>query len=122
MGVPAVPPPWVAQLFADLDSRVGATVKTALQPLQELVDKLSKDVQELRDDQEKLRTAFEGECTVAYLRNKAVVAHMKEVNEQLEEIKKTLDDFKTEADPQKIPGDIPDDMATFVMLFSLDFL
>ncbi|KAB1223523.1 hypothetical protein CJ030_MR2G011252 [Morella rubra] len=53
------------------------------------------------------------ECTIAYLRNKAVVAHMKEVNEQLEEIKKTLDDFKTEADPQKIPGDIPDDMATF---------
>ncbi|KAB1221462.1 hypothetical protein CJ030_MR2G024568 [Morella rubra] len=60
MGVPAVPPPWVAQLFADLDSRVGATVKTALQPLQEQVDKLSKDVQELQDDQEKLRTAFEG--------------------------------------------------------------
>ncbi|KAB1205943.1 hypothetical protein CJ030_MR7G016923 [Morella rubra] len=35
MRAPAVPPPWVAQLFADLDSRVGATVKTALQPLQE---------------------------------------------------------------------------------------
>ncbi|KAB1205331.1 hypothetical protein CJ030_MR7G012033 [Morella rubra] len=87
-----------AQLFADLDSRV---------------DKLSKDVQELRDDQEKLQTAFQRECTVAYLRNKAVVAHMKEVNEQLEEIKKTLDDFKTKADPQKIPKDIPDDMATF---------
>ncbi|KAB1216085.1 hypothetical protein CJ030_MR4G006855 [Morella rubra] len=67
-------------------SRVGMIVKTALQPLQEQVDKLSKDVQELRDDQEKLRTAFEGECTVAYLHNKAVMA---------------LDDFKTEADPQK---------------------
>ncbi|KAB1200460.1 hypothetical protein CJ030_MR0G007200 [Morella rubra] len=26
-GAPAVPPPWVAQLFADLDSRVSATVK-----------------------------------------------------------------------------------------------
>ncbi|KAB1205334.1 hypothetical protein CJ030_MR7G012030 [Morella rubra] len=70
-------------------------------------------MQELWDDQEKLQTAFQRECTVAYLRNKAVVAHMKEVNEQLEEIKKTLDDFKTEADPQKIPKDIPDDMATF---------
>ncbi|KAB1224257.1 hypothetical protein CJ030_MR2G019258 [Morella rubra] len=44
MGEPAVPPPWVAQLFEDLDNRVGATVKTALQPLQEQVDKLSKDV------------------------------------------------------------------------------
>ncbi|KAB1226895.1 hypothetical protein CJ030_MR1G011764 [Morella rubra] len=87
--------------------------KTALQPLQEQVDKLSKDVQELQDDQEKLQTAFEGQCTIAYLRNKAVVAHMTEVNEQLEEIKKTLDDFKTKADPQKIPGDIPDDMETF---------
>ncbi|KAB1221241.1 hypothetical protein CJ030_MR2G020361 [Morella rubra] len=30
-GAPAVPPPWVAQLFADLDSRVGATVKATLQ-------------------------------------------------------------------------------------------
>ncbi|KAB1216613.1 hypothetical protein CJ030_MR4G025774 [Morella rubra] len=36
-----------------------------------------------------------------------------DVNEQLEEIKKTLDDFKMEADPQRIPGDIPDDVATF---------
>ncbi|KAB1200999.1 hypothetical protein CJ030_MR0G005323 [Morella rubra] len=36
-----------------------------------------------------------------------------DVSEQLEEIKKTLDDFKMEADPQRIPGDIPDDVATF---------
>ncbi|KAB1228130.1 hypothetical protein CJ030_MR4G013732 [Morella rubra] len=102
MGEPAVPLPWVAQLFAILTA-VWATVKTALQPLQEQVDKLTKEVQELRDDQEKLRTAFEGECTVTFLHNKAVVAHMKGVNEQLEEIKKTLDYFKTEVDPQKIP-------------------
>ncbi|KAB1226284.1 hypothetical protein CJ030_MR1G001720 [Morella rubra] len=54
------------------DPCVGATVKTALQPLQEQVDKLTKEVQELRDDQEKLRTAFEGECTVTFLCNKAV--------------------------------------------------
>ena len=47
------------------------------------------------------------------LRNKSVVAHMADVNEQLEDIKKTLDDFKMEADPQRIPGDIPDDVATF---------
>ena len=33
------------------------------------------------------------------LRNKLVVAHMADVNEQLEDIKKTLDDFKMEADP-----------------------
>ncbi|KAB1200961.1 hypothetical protein CJ030_MR0G005446 [Morella rubra] len=32
-GAPAVPPPWVAQLFADLDSRVGTTVKATLQLL-----------------------------------------------------------------------------------------
>ncbi|KAB1209535.1 hypothetical protein CJ030_MR6G018876 [Morella rubra] len=60
-----------------------------------------------------LQTAFEGECTVTMLCNKSVVAHMADVSEQLEEIKKTLDDFKTKADPQRIPGDIPDDMATF---------
>ncbi|KAB1220883.1 hypothetical protein CJ030_MR3G022595 [Morella rubra] len=54
MGEPTVPPPWVAQLFANLDSCVGATVKTAIQPLQEQVDKLTKEVQELQDDQEKL--------------------------------------------------------------------
>ncbi|KAB1220155.1 hypothetical protein CJ030_MR3G012006 [Morella rubra] len=59
------------------------------------------------------RTAFDKECTVKMLRNKSVVAHMAEVSEQLEEIKKTLDDFKTEADPQRIPRDIPDDVATF---------
>ncbi|KAB1212934.1 hypothetical protein CJ030_MR5G001856 [Morella rubra] len=63
------------------------------------VDKLAKEVQELRDDQEKLRTSFEGECTITFLCNKAVVAHMKGVNELLEENKKTLDDFKTVADP-----------------------
>ncbi|KAB1205809.1 hypothetical protein CJ030_MR7G028006 [Morella rubra] len=50
---------------------VGSIIK------QRAVDKLTKEVQELRDDQEKLRTAFEGECTVTFLRNKAVVAHMK---------------------------------------------
>ncbi|KAB1222645.1 hypothetical protein CJ030_MR2G010242 [Morella rubra] len=60
MGAPAVPPPWVAKLFANLNSRVGATVRTALQPLQEQVEKLTKEVQELRDDQEKLRTPLKG--------------------------------------------------------------
>ncbi|KAB1206917.1 hypothetical protein CJ030_MR7G008167 [Morella rubra] len=58
-------------------------------------------------------TAFEGECTVKMLRNKSVVAHMANVSKQLEEIKKTLDDFKTEADPQRIPGDIPNNMTIF---------
>ncbi|KAB1223633.1 hypothetical protein CJ030_MR2G023041 [Morella rubra] len=99
MGAPAVPLPWVAQLFADLNSRVSATVKAALQPIEEEV--------------KEIWTAFDGECTVTMLRNKSVVAHMADVSEQLEEIKKTLDDFKTEADPQRIPGDIPDDVATF---------
>ncbi|KAB1224442.1 hypothetical protein CJ030_MR2G016331 [Morella rubra] len=33
-GAPAVPPPWVAQLFADLDSRVSATMKATLQPVE----------------------------------------------------------------------------------------
>ncbi|KAB1223320.1 hypothetical protein CJ030_MR2G001432 [Morella rubra] len=40
------------------------------------------------------------------------MAHMKDVTNQLEDVKKTLEDFMTE-DPQKIPGDIPDDVATF---------
>ncbi|KAB1206286.1 hypothetical protein CJ030_MR7G011779 [Morella rubra] len=105
-GAPAVPPPWVAQLFADLDSRVGATMKATLQPVE-------RQMQSLEEQLKELRTAFDGECTVTMLRNKSVVAHMADVNEQLEEIKKTLDDFKTEADPQRIPGDIPDDVATF---------
>ncbi|KAB1223153.1 hypothetical protein CJ030_MR2G016454 [Morella rubra] len=103
----------VIYVMIDLDSRVGATVKTALQPLQEQVDKLSKDVQSSRMIKRSSGPLLKGSAQVAYLRNKAVVAHMTEVNEQLEEIKKTLDDFKTEADPQKIPGDIPDDMETF---------
>ncbi|KAB1222934.1 hypothetical protein CJ030_MR2G019453 [Morella rubra] len=105
-GAPAVPPPWVAQLFADFDSRVGATMKATLQPVERRMQSLEEQLKELR-------TAFDGECTVTMLRNKSVVAHMADVNEQLEEIKKTLDDFKMEADPQRIPGDIPDDVATF---------
>ncbi|KAB1219955.1 hypothetical protein CJ030_MR3G022811 [Morella rubra] len=105
-GAPAVPPPWVAQLFADFDSRVSATMKATLQPVERRMQSLEEQLKELR-------TAFDGECTVTMLRNKSVVAHMADVNEQLEEIKKTLDDFKMEADPQRIPGDIPDDVATF---------
>ncbi|KAB1222944.1 hypothetical protein CJ030_MR2G019463 [Morella rubra] len=104
-GAPAVPPPWVAQLFADFDS-VGATMKATLQPVERRMQSIEEQLKELR-------TAFDGECTVTMLRNKSVVAHMADVNEQLEEIKKTLDDFKMEADPQRIPGDIPDDVATF---------
>ncbi|KAB1220486.1 hypothetical protein CJ030_MR3G015739 [Morella rubra] len=106
-GPPAVPPLWVAQLFVDLDSHVSATVKATLQPVERLMQSLEERLKELR-------TAFDGECTVTMLRNKSIVAHMADVNEQLEEIKKTLDDFKTEADPQRIPGDIPDDVATFL--------
>ncbi|KAB1227479.1 hypothetical protein CJ030_MR1G028869 [Morella rubra] len=103
---PAVPPSWVAQLFTDLDSRVSATMKATLQPVE-------RQMQSLEEEMKELWTAFDGECTVTMLRNKSVVAHMADVSEQLEEIKKTLDDFKTEADPQRIPGDIPDDVATF---------
>ncbi|KAB1220623.1 hypothetical protein CJ030_MR3G009427 [Morella rubra] len=33
-GALAVPPPWVAQLFADLDSRVSETMKATLQPVE----------------------------------------------------------------------------------------
>ncbi|KAB1221408.1 hypothetical protein CJ030_MR2G013132 [Morella rubra] len=66
-------------------------------------------LESLEEQLKELRTAFDGECTVTMLRNKSVVAHMADVNEQLEEIKKTLDDFKMEADPQRIP----DDVATF---------
>ncbi|KAB1209680.1 hypothetical protein CJ030_MR6G029223 [Morella rubra] len=105
-GAPVVPPPWMAQLFADFDSRVGATMKATLQPVERRMQSMEEQLKELR-------TAFDGECTVTMLRNKSVVAHMADVNEQLEEIKKTLDDFKMEADPQRIPGDIPDDVATF---------
>ncbi|KAB1219444.1 hypothetical protein CJ030_MR3G001073 [Morella rubra] len=83
-----------------------ATMKATLQPVE-------RQMQSLEEQLKELRTAFDGECTVTMLRNKSVVAHMADVSEQLEEIKKTLDDFKTEADPQRIPGDIPDDVATF---------
>ena len=38
---------------------------------------------------------------------------MKDITDQLEDVKNTLDDFKTVGDPQKIPGDIPDDVVTF---------
>ena len=105
-GAPAVPPPWMTQLFADFDSRVGATMKATLQPFERRMQSMEEQLKELR-------TAFDGECTVTMLCNKLVVAHMADVNEQLEEIKKTLDDFKTEANPQRIPEDIPDDVATF---------
>ncbi|KAB1200455.1 hypothetical protein CJ030_MR0G007195 [Morella rubra] len=74
---------------------------------------IERQMQSLEEEMKKLRTAFDGECTVTMLRNKSIVAHMADVSEQLEEIKKTLDDFKTKADPQRIPGDIPDDVATF---------
>ncbi|KAB1216801.1 hypothetical protein CJ030_MR4G015415 [Morella rubra] len=94
------------QLFVDFDSRVGATMKATLQPVERRMQSMEEQLKELR-------IAFDGECTVTMLRNKSVVAHMADVNEQLEEIKKTLDDFKMEADPQRIPGDIPDDVATF---------
>ncbi|KAB1215440.1 hypothetical protein CJ030_MR4G010549 [Morella rubra] len=77
-------------------------------------------MQSIEEQLKELRTAFDGECTVTMLRNKSVVAHMADVSEQLEEIKKTLDDFKTEADPQRIPGDIPDDVATFRDAFNLN--
>ncbi|KAB1213096.1 hypothetical protein CJ030_MR5G015916 [Morella rubra] len=105
-GAPAVPSSWVSQLFANLDSRVSATVKAALQPLE-------GQVKSLEEEMKKLRTTFEGECTVMMLCNKSVVVHMVDVSEQFEEIKKTLDDFKTEANPRRILGDIPDDVATF---------
>ncbi|KAB1220495.1 hypothetical protein CJ030_MR3G015748 [Morella rubra] len=39
-GAPAVPPPWVAQLFADLDSRVSATMKATLQPVERQMQSL----------------------------------------------------------------------------------
>ncbi|KAB1205567.1 hypothetical protein CJ030_MR7G027504 [Morella rubra] len=90
----------------NLDSRVSATVKATLQPVE-------RQMQSLEEQLKELRTAFDGECTVTMLRNKSVVAHMADVSKQLEEIKKTLDDFKTEANPQRIPRDIPDEVATF---------
>ncbi|KAB1222620.1 hypothetical protein CJ030_MR2G003641 [Morella rubra] len=100
-----MPPPW-PRLFADLDSRVSVTVKATLQPVE-------RQMQSLEEELKELWTSFDGECTVTMLRNKSVVAHMADVNEQLEEIKKTLDDFKMEANPQRILRDIPDDVATF---------
>ncbi|KAB1220152.1 hypothetical protein CJ030_MR3G012003 [Morella rubra] len=90
----------------DLDSRVSAIVKATLQLLEGQVKSLEEEMRELR-------TAFEGKCTVTMLFNKSIVAHMVDVSEQLEEIKRTLDYFKMEADPQRIPGDILDDVATF---------
>ncbi|KAB1212948.1 hypothetical protein CJ030_MR5G001870 [Morella rubra] len=91
-GAPIVPPPWVAQLFANLDSNVSVTMKAALQPFEGQVKSLEEEMKELQ-------TAFKGECTMTMLRNKLVMAYMADVREQLEEIKKTLDDFKAEADP-----------------------
>ncbi|KAB1228324.1 hypothetical protein CJ030_MR6G010348 [Morella rubra] len=60
------------------------------------------------------------ECIVAYLHNKAVVAHMKEVNEQQEEIKKTLDDFKKRQIHRRFPEIFLMTWRLSVMLFSLD--
>ena len=74
-------------------------MKTALRPFEEHVKKLEQEMQWLREDQEKLLTVFEGKCPVRMLRNKSVIAHMEDVNGQLEEIKKTLDDFKIEGVP-----------------------
>ncbi|KAB1212415.1 hypothetical protein CJ030_MR5G023957 [Morella rubra] len=112
-GAPAMPPPSVAQLFEGLNSHVSAAVKIALRPVEEHVEKLEQEIKELREDSKKLRTDFEGECIVAILWNKVIVAYMSNVREQLEDVKKTLDDFKTEADPHKIPGDIPDVVTIF---------
>ncbi|KAB1212607.1 hypothetical protein CJ030_MR5G022574 [Morella rubra] len=80
MGVPAIPPPCVAQLFAGLDSHVNAYVKAARRRLMEHVEKLEREMQWLREDHEKFRTAFEGECIVTMRCNKTIVAHMKDVN------------------------------------------
>ncbi|KAB1209485.1 hypothetical protein CJ030_MR6G028226 [Morella rubra] len=82
------------------------TMKAALWPLEEHVEKLEWEMQWLREDQEKLQTAFEGECIVMMLRNKSVMAQMTLVGKQLEETRETLNDFK-------IPEDIPDHVATF---------
>ncbi|KAB1210058.1 hypothetical protein CJ030_MR6G004332 [Morella rubra] len=112
-GAPVVPPPWVAQLFADLDSRVGATVKATLQPVE-------RQMQSLEEQLKELRTAFDGECTVTMLRNKSVVAHMADVNEQLEEIKKTLDDFKKRQIHRGFPEIFLMTWPLSVMLFDVD--
>ncbi|KAB1199792.1 hypothetical protein CJ030_MR0G013389 [Morella rubra] len=77
----AVPLPWVAQLFKDLDSRVSAAVKTTLRPLKEHVEKLEREMQWLRDCYNGDGNAFDGECTVTMLRNKSIVAHMTLVEE-----------------------------------------
>ncbi|KAB1219452.1 hypothetical protein CJ030_MR3G001065 [Morella rubra] len=55
MGAPVVPPPWVARLFADLDSRVGATMKATLQPVE-------RQMQSIEEQLKELWTAFDGEC------------------------------------------------------------
>ncbi|KAB1227098.1 hypothetical protein CJ030_MR1G028219 [Morella rubra] len=88
-------------------------MKAALQPVERQVQSLAEEVKELL-------TAFDGECIVTMLRNKSVVAQMADVSEQLKEIKKTLDDFKMEADPQRIPGDILMMWPLSVMLFDVD--
>ncbi|KAB1223932.1 hypothetical protein CJ030_MR2G000633 [Morella rubra] len=105
-GSTAVPSSMGGPAICGLRQRVGATMKATLQPVE-------RQMQSLEEQLKELRIAFDGECTVTMLRNKSVVAHMADVNEQLEEIKKTLDDFKMEADPQRIPRDIPDNVATF---------
>ena len=42
-----MPPPWVAQLFEDLNSHVSAAVKVTLRPLEEHVEKLEREIKEL---------------------------------------------------------------------------
>ncbi|KAB1215284.1 hypothetical protein CJ030_MR4G012555 [Morella rubra] len=95
-------------LMTRMTSTVGvnATMKATLEHLELQVKSLEEEIKELW-------TAFEGECTVTILCNKWVMAHMADISKQLEEIEKTLDDFKMEANPQRIPRDIPDDVATF---------
>ncbi|KAB1219212.1 hypothetical protein CJ030_MR3G001305 [Morella rubra] len=53
-GAPKVPSPWVAQLFADLDSRVSSTMKAILQPVE-------RQMQSLEEQLKELRIAFDGE-------------------------------------------------------------
>ncbi|KAB1213009.1 hypothetical protein CJ030_MR5G016142 [Morella rubra] len=60
MEASAAPPPWVAQLFADLETRVNTIFKNALKPLKELVDKLDWDIQtrfeEIRNTLDEFKT------------------------------------------------------------------
>ncbi|KAB1202659.1 hypothetical protein CJ030_MR8G020279 [Morella rubra] len=70
-----VPPPLVAQLFGDLDSRVNAIVW----PLEDQVENLEREIKWLQEDYEKLWRDFDGECTVTMMRNNAVMAYMKNV-------------------------------------------